>query len=371
MTQVSRRLAGAALVASTALALGVPASAAPGRDGSSMCHPGMSRLTVTGQGEARVAPDLATIQLGVTTQAASAADAMRQNSTQQAAVIEALTGVGIDQADVQTSGLNLNPVMDYAEGRAPTVTGYQASNMVTVRVKDVARLGEVLDAIVAAGANEINGITFIRDDSSATEDEARRAAVADARHKAEILAEAADLTLGPVLVLRDTPMMEGPRPMMMEARAAADSAKVPIAAGEVALTANVEMQFALTGQDCGAMGGKGMHGHAGGKGHGHGGHHEGGHDPKGREGKGPGSDQAPDHDHDHDQGGLPPGHPPVPGIEAPAPEGGPEAAAPGSDPLAPPPGDLPPPLGTDTGTPEPGEPVVPMGQAPETPAPAN
>ena len=95
---------------------------------------------------------------------------------------------------------------------------------VTVRVKDVARLGEVLDAIVAAGANEINGITFVRDDSSATEDEARRAAVADARHKAEILAEAADLTLGPVLVLRDTPMMEGPRPMMMEARAAADSA---------------------------------------------------------------------------------------------------------------------------------------------------
>ncbi|WP_295049434.1 SIMPL domain-containing protein [uncultured Paracoccus sp.] len=322
MTQFPRRLTRIALVASTALALATPAMAAPGKGGHGMCHPGMSRLTVTGQGEARVAPDLATIQMGVTTQAASAADAMRQNSQQQTAVIEALTGAGVETADVQTSGLNLTPMMDYGEGRAPTVTGYQASNMVSVRIKDVARLGEVLDAIVAAGANEINGINFIRDDSSATEDEARRDAVADARHKAEILAEAAGLTLGPVLVLRDAPMPEGPRPMMMEARAAADAANVPIAAGEVALSAMVEMQFALSGQDCGPMGGQ----------------------------RG---------DHGHDQGDLPPGHPPVPGMQpAPAEDG---AAAPA-------PGDVPPPLGTDTGAPAPGEPVVPMG---ETPPPAN
>lgn len=357
MTMLSHRLARAALVASTALALAAPAMAAPGKGGHSMCHPGMSRLTVTGEGETRAAPDLATIQLGVTTQAPSAAEAMRQNSTQQTAVIEALAGAGIESADVQTSGLNLNPLMDYAEGRAPSVTGYQATNMVTVRVRDVARLGEVLDAIVTAGANEINGISFIRDDSSAAEDEARRAAVADARHKAEILAEAAGLTLGPVLVLRDTPTMEGPRPMMMEARAAAD-AKVPIAAGEVALSANVEMQFALTGQDCGPMkGGKGRHGHGHGTGHGEG------------AGSGHGADGA-------EQGILPPGHPPVPGMETPAPEGGAPAPVPGSDPAAPAPGDLPPPLGTDTGAPEPDEPVVPMGEAPadapaEGQAPAN
>ncbi|VDS10244.1 26 kDa periplasmic immunogenic protein precursor [Paracoccus haematequi] len=336
MTQFPRRLARAALVASTALALGAPAMAAPGKGGHGTCHPGMSRLTVTGQGEARVAPDLATIQLGVTTQAAGAADAMRQNSQQQTAVFEALAGAGIDAADVQTSGLNLNPVMDYGEGRAPTVTGYQASNMVSVRVKDVARLGEVLDAIVAAGANEINGISFIRDDSSATEDEARRAAVEDARHKAEVLAEAAGLTLGPVLVLRDTPTPEGPRPMMMEARAAADSAKVPIAAGEVALSALVEMQFALGGQDCGPMGGKGGRGH-----------------------------------HNH---GLPEGHPPMPGDDTGAPVPGDDADAPvpGDDAGVPVPGDVPPPLGTDTGAPEPGQPVVPMGTPPaEGQTPAN
>lgn len=357
MTKVSRRLVRAALAVSTALALAAPAGAAPGKGGHSLCHPGLSRLTVTGEGEARVAPDMATIQLGVTTQAASAAEAMRQNATRQTAVIAALAGAGVEGADVQTSGLNLNPLMDYAEGRAPAVTGYQASNMVSVRVRDVARLGEVLDAIVAAGANEINGIGFTRDDSTASEDEARRAAVEDARHKAEILAEAAGLTLGPVLTLRDTPAMEGPRPMMMEARAAADAAKVPIAAGEVAMTATVEMQFALTGQDCGPMteGGR-----PGPEGHGHmmEGHMHEGHGPMH-------GGQAPMPDGPR---GLPEGHPPVPGMEAP--EGGP-APAPGTDPAAPAPGDLPPPLGTDTGAPEAGEPVVPMGEAPAAPPPAN
>lgn len=357
MTKLSRRLTRAALAASTALALAAPAMAMPGKGGHHMCHHPVSRLTVTGEGEARVAPDLATIQLGVTTQAASAAEAMRQNSDQQQAVIAALTGAGIGDADIQTAGLNLSPVMDYAEGRAPSVTGYQATNMVSVRVTDVARLGEVLDAIVAAGANEINGISFVRDDSRGAQDEARRAAVEDARHKAEVLAEAAGLTLGPVLVLRDTPQPEGPRPMMMEARAVKDSASVPIAAGEVALNAMVEMQFALTGPECAGMG----------EGTGHpmkGGMHGGAMPME------PGTAPMPE------AGELPPGHPPVPGLEPAAPEGeapGGEAAAPAT---APAPGDVPPPMGTDTGTPAPDEPVVPMGEpatdsAPEGQAPAN
>lgn len=337
MTQVSRRLGQVALAASTALVLAAPAMAQPEGGRSPFCHPAMSRLTVNGTGETRVAPDMASIQMGVTTQAASAAEAMRLNSTQQAAVIEALTGAGIEQGDIQTSGLNLNPVMDYGEGRAPTVTGYQASNMVTVRVRDVPRLGEVLDTIVSAGANEINGITFLRDDNTAAEDDARRAAVEDARHKAEVLAEAAGLTLGPVLVLRDSVVAEGPRPMMMEARAAADSAAVPIAPGEIATTATVEMQFALTGQDCVPMGQGMKHGH-----HGH-------HGPA--EGRG----------HGAMHGGQPP-----------ASDGTPDAPAdaPADDAATPAPGDLPPPMGTDMGGLEPGEPLVPMGEAPESGQPA-
>lgn len=334
MTLVSRPLGRIALAASTALVLAGPVLAQPDNGDRPLCPPGLARLTVTGTGESRVAPDMASIQMGVTTQGPGAAEAMRQNSARQAAVIAALAGAGIEQADIQTSGLNLNPVMDYGEGRAPTVTGYQASNMVTVRVRDVPRLGEVLDTIVSAGANEINGITFLRDDNAAAQDDARRAAVEDARHKAGVLAEAAGLTLGPVLVIRDSAVAEGPRPMMMEARAAADSAAVPIAAGDIATTATVEMQFALTGQDCRPMGP--------GKGHGHHDHHR---------HHGPGDGQG----HGAMHGGQPPG----PGGTPP----GPDAPADGA--AAPAPGDLPPPMGTDTGGLEPGEPLVPMGEAPE------
>lgn len=343
MTQVSRRLGRIALVASTAVVLAAPAMAQPEGGERPFCHPAMSRLTVNGTGESRVAPDMASIQMGVTTQAASAAEAMRLNSTQQAAVIEALTGAGIEQGDIQTSGLSLNPVMDYGEGRAPAVTGYQASNMVTVRVRDVPRLGEVLDTIVSAGANEINGITFLRDDNANAQDDARRAAVEDARHKAGVLAEAAGLTLGPVLVLRDSVVAEGPRPMMMEARAAADSAAVPIAAGEIATTATVEMQFALTGQDCVPMG-------PGGHRHGSHGRHHG-------------------QDHGVMHGSMQEGHSPQPGGPSDGAAINPDA--PGGEAGAPVPGDLPPPMGTDTGAPGPDEPLVPMGESPDSGQPSS
>jgi uncharacterized protein YggE len=219
-------------------------------NGHGMGHSiGLSRLSVTGQGEARIAPDMATVQLGVTTRAASAAEAMKQNSDQQRAVIAALAGAGIAERDIQTSGLGLNPVMDYSQDRAPSVTGYEASNSVSVRVAEIARLGEVLDAIVTAGANQINGISFTREDGADAEDEARRAAVEDARHKAEVLAKAAGLTLGPVLVLRDAQASAGPQPMMRAAMAA-EKADVPVQAGEVSMAAQVEMDFALIGRGC-------------------------------------------------------------------------------------------------------------------------
>jgi len=251
-------------VALTALAA-TPALAAPG---AQHCGPmgGPSRLTVTGEGQSRIAPDMATVQLGVTSQADSAAAAMEQTSQQQAAVVEALTRAGIDASQIQTSGLNLNPLMRYGEGQPPEVTGYQASNLVSVRVADLARIGEVLDAIVSAGANEINGITFTREDTAETLDGARRDAVADARRKAEVLAEAAGLTLGPVMVLRDIPTGGGgPRPLMRMEAAMADS--VPVQAGELEMSAQVEIEYALTGdQACTPM--MGRH-------HGHDRHHEG------------------------------------------------------------------------------------------------
>lgn len=243
------------LAASTglAIALAAPVAAAPA---GGMQHHGcgpMSRLSVTGSGESRIAPDLAVVSLGVTSQAESATEAMRDNSNQQAAVIEALRGAGLQAADIQTSGVNLSPLMDYGDGRAPRITGYRASNMVSVRVADVARLGEVMDAIVAAGANEINGISFQREDSASAEDDARRAAVDDARRKAEVLSAAAGLTLGPVLTIRDAPQSQGPAPVMMRAEMAAQDSGTPIEAGELSVSAEIQIVYALLGQDGACM----------------------------------------------------------------------------------------------------------------------
>lgn len=232
--------------AALALSLAAPALAQSPATACGADH-GPSRLAVTGEGQVRIAPDLATIQLGVTTQADSAAEAMRQNATRQNAVIEALRGAGLTDADIQTSGLNLSPLMDYGDGQAPRVTGYQASNMVAIRVTDMAGLGGVLDAIVEAGANEIRGIDFTRENGRDAVDEARRDAVADARRKAEVLAEAAGLTLGPVLSLRDQPRgHDGPRPMM-RMEAAMDNISTPVQPGELTMQAAVEIEYALTG----------------------------------------------------------------------------------------------------------------------------
>ncbi|MDP0927227.1 SIMPL domain-containing protein [Paracoccus onubensis] len=253
-----------ALTTGIALVIAAPALASPRNDpgknmkgGPHACmHHGkkMSRLVVSGQGEARVAPDLAEIQLGVTSQAESAAEAMQQNSEQQGAVIDALKEAGIEAANIQTSGLRLNPRMEYPENGAPTINGYEASNMVTIRVTDVSILGEVLDSIVAAGANQIQGINFQRDDAEETGDEALRSAVEDARRKAEVMAEAAGMRLGPVIALRDMPAVGGPEPMMMRAEAARGAA-TPIEAGELSLSAQVQVEYALIGdkgsKDCG------------------------------------------------------------------------------------------------------------------------
>lgn len=250
----------AGLLAGAALMAAAPAMAAPGDlpgkghgahhacHGKGMMGPHGARISVTGEGQAVTQPDIATINLGVTTQAETAAAAMAQNSEQQAAVLAALTGAGIEERDIQTSGLNLTPMLDYSrEGQPPRVTGYQAQNMVTVRVRDLASLGGTLDTLVTAGANEINGITFGRDNSDEMQDEARRDAVADAQHRAQVIAEAAGLTLGPVMMMRDAVYSQGgPEPMMMRQAMDAGSAKaVPVQGGELTMMAQVEMQFAL------------------------------------------------------------------------------------------------------------------------------
>ncbi|MFG6083069.1 SIMPL domain-containing protein [Paracoccus litorisediminis] len=242
-------------VATIALLAGLPAlaqSPVPAPDAPPPSHmmghhgmPHMAKLTVTGEASATAEPDLAIITLGVSTEGDSAAAAMSENSTRQKAVIDALTAEGIEARDIQTSGLNLSPRMQYDNNQPPKMVGYTAQNSVTVRVRDIAGLGAVLDKLVATGANEISGISFAREDLEAAQDQARADAVKDARRRAELMAEAAGLKLGNIRALADNPVSEGPRPVMaMRAEAKADSS-VPIAAGELEINARVSAVFDL------------------------------------------------------------------------------------------------------------------------------
>ena len=130
-------------------------------------------LNVSASGETRIAPDQAVINLGVTSRALTAREAMRLNNVAMNQVVAALRKEGVAEKDVQTSGLNLNPQMVYRENQPPRVTGYEASNIVTVTVNDLGKLGPTVDAVVAAGSNQINGISFGLRDPRAAEDAAR------------------------------------------------------------------------------------------------------------------------------------------------------------------------------------------------------
>lgn len=203
-------------------------------------------VTVTGHGEASAAPDMAIASLGVRTDGEDAAGTLAQNNTTQAAVIAALKEAGIEARDVQTSGLSLDQRMNYPDGSAPVLAGYTASNMVTVRVRALEDLGALLDKAIGAGATNLAGLEFQREDDAALLDEARKAAVADAVHRATLYAEAAGVTLGPVRAIHEAPPQMPPRPMPMMARAASDAqSAVPVEAGEMSLSVDITVEFSL------------------------------------------------------------------------------------------------------------------------------
>ncbi|MBY9063344.1 SIMPL domain-containing protein [Sphingomonas yunnanensis] len=205
-------------------------------------------LDVTAVGKVSRVPDLATVRAGVVTQDAVAATAMQQNADRMAAVVAALTKAGIAPRDIATSRVALSPQYRYAENQPPAVTGYQASNAVTVRFRDVAKAGPVLDALVRAGANQIDGPTLSLADAAGALDEARADAVARARARAALYAKAAGLTVARIVSIGEAGESDGepPRPFaqmrMAAAPAAADSAVLP---GESELSATLNVRFLL------------------------------------------------------------------------------------------------------------------------------
>ncbi|SNX74641.1 hypothetical protein SAMN05878503_12444 [Cereibacter ovatus] len=203
-----------------------------------------ARLTVTGTGVVAARPDMATISLGVTTEGETATEAMARNSEELGRVLARLREAGIAERDLQTSGLSLNPNWTHpGDGGAPQIRGYVASNQLTVRVRTLDRLGEVLDRAVSDGANTLHGVTFGLTDPEPALDEARKRAVARAQATARLLTEAAGVRLGPVVSISEGAGHEPPQPMYREA--AMSAAPVPVAEGEIETMARVTMVFAL------------------------------------------------------------------------------------------------------------------------------
>lgn len=208
-------------------------------------------ISVTGTAETGAAPDRASLSLGVVTEAMTAADALDANNAAVRSLIDRLKEQGIEARDLQTTGFSVQPQYVYpardpnGTQEPPRIVGYTVSNGVTARLRDLGRLGAVLDGAVRAGANQIHGIGFDVSNADEMADAARRQAFDNARRKAELYAQAAGTTLGPVMSIREsTRADEPPHPMAMRMEAAQDAA-VPVETGEQTLRVQVEVVWEL------------------------------------------------------------------------------------------------------------------------------
>ncbi len=205
-----------------------------------------ANITVTGEGRVDSPPDMATISLGVTTQGATAAEAMSANSAQLATVLANLKTAGIEDRFIQTSGLSLNPNWsnNYSSenGEAPKIDGYVASNILTVQVNAIDTLGGVLDAAVSDGVNTLNGVTFGLKEPKPLLDAARKLAVADAKDRATLLTGAAGVTIGPIMTISESGGDAPPGPMFKMDQAAES---VPVAAGQVSTLVSVTITWEI------------------------------------------------------------------------------------------------------------------------------
>jgi hypothetical protein len=203
-------------------------------------------ISVIGEAKVSVTPDLAEVNGGVTTQAKTAREASDNNNKAMAAVLAALKGVGIAEADIRTSRLSLQPqVSPMRSGTdTPTIVGYRASNSVTVRVRDIAKVANTVDALLAAGANEISGVSFLISNASKWLDDARPKAIADARRKAEIYAKAAGVSLGAPLNISEE-SSNGPIAPRGVVAGIANTAPTPIAAGDETLAVTISVSYEI------------------------------------------------------------------------------------------------------------------------------
>ena len=205
------------------------------------------RMALTGVGQVFVSPDMATVSVGVSSIDEKASVAMRINSAAMNKVFAHLKEAGIEPRDIQTSQLSLNPRWERRNNNnnPPRIVGYEALNTVIVRVRDLGAVGAILDILTQTGANRINQISFGIQKPRPHKDEARRLAVADARTKAELYAQAAGVELGPIISISENGSNPQPRAMARMGVASMEASTVPVAAGEMGLRATVTLVFAL------------------------------------------------------------------------------------------------------------------------------
>lgn len=241
MTRTFKALAmGGAMAATVALAAAASPTLAQTVQTGVQTVQAAPALNLSAYGEVKTTPDVATISFGVQTEAATAAAALRDNAAQMTQVMAALRRAGIAERDIQTSGLNVQAQYDYVQNEPPKLRGYQAVNRVTVIINDLNKVGTTADAVVAAGVNQVDGISFGLKDPSAAENQARQLAVRALQSKAQLYAQALGVQLGGIRSLNEgggySPQPPMPAPMFARA-AMADS--TPVSAGELTVRIDI------------------------------------------------------------------------------------------------------------------------------------
>lgn len=217
-------------------------------------------ITVSGEGKVSAAPDLADINVGVVTQAATAKDALAANTEAMTKIQAVLKERGVAAKDIQTTNINVQPQYSQPPRRpqgnpaasqepfVPKIVAYQVINTVQITARDLDKLGSILDAVVQSGANQMNGISFRIEEPEKLLDGARKQAMANAKHKAELLAGESGVVVGPPITIQESGgFSPPPRPMMGFARGEAmmAAAPVPVSAGEQELSVSVTVVYEL------------------------------------------------------------------------------------------------------------------------------
>lgn len=218
-------------------------NAAPGARAEDRAPP--RTMTVAGEGEASGVPDIAMLSLGVQTEGMTAAEALKKNAARMNAVVAKLKARGVADKDMQSRNLSVGPRYDYSNnGKPPKIVGYTAQNMLSVKLRNLDDAGSIIDDVVADGANSLGGISFTFDNPESLMNEARKAAIKDARARAQLYADAAGVALGPILQINEGVAAQ-PSPQTYVAARAMKSEATPVQTGESTVTAHVTLVYEI------------------------------------------------------------------------------------------------------------------------------